>query len=108
MFIFFQNLTSSHLSSGLTPCVSVANTSSGVHVNIGQSPFKHIEAVSKLTGVQFAPDKPDSGMTGGDAKQVQTLSVLKEGSKVEGNCRGKGKWYPGRVKKDRGEKNYLC
>jgi hypothetical protein len=28
---------------------------------------------------------------------------MTEGSKVEGNYRGKGKWYPGKIKKDRGD-----
>src|SRR4029078_3640058 len=28
---------------------------------------------------------------------------LEEGAKVEGNYRGRGKWYPGKIKRDRGD-----
>ena len=31
---------------------------------------------------------------------------LQEGSKVEGNYRGRGKWYPGKVTRDRGDGTY--
>jgi hypothetical protein len=63
-------------------------------------PFKHIEAVSALIGVGFAPESITVGISG-DAKQ--TTAVFKDGSKIEGNYRGKGKWYPGKIRRDRGD-----
>ena len=39
---------------------------------------------------------------GGDSKKAR----IEEGSKVEANYRGKGKWYPGKITRDRGDKTF--
>jgi len=37
---------------------------------------------------------------------VKKPARLEEGSKVEGNYRGRGKWYPGKITRDRGDGTY--
>src|SRR3569623_375320 len=46
---------------------------------------------------------------GGSSNNRASLSVsdsFREGDKVEGNYRGRGKWYPGKITRDRGDKTY--
>src|SRR3569623_2021275 len=46
---------------------------------------------------------------GGSSNNRASVSVsdsFREGDKIEGNYRGRGRWYPGKISKDRGDKTY--
>jgi Ca2+-binding EF-hand superfamily protein len=43
---------------------------------------------------------------GGSRGSPSRSSRLSEGDKVEGNFRGRGRWYPGRIRRDRGDGTY--
>ena len=46
------------------------------------------------------------GSSGGDRGTSRESGRIEEGSKVEGNYRGKGKWYAGKITRDRGDRTF--
>ena len=60
----------------------------------GESESRVEESMIRLIG--------GGGDTGGRSPS-KSSNRIEEGSKVEGNYRGKGKWYPGKVTRDRGD-----
>eukprot|EP01035_Chromulina_nebulosa_P020591 gene20591-26699_t len=48
----------------------------------------------------------DSEIPENKVKQNKTEYAIKADDKVEGNYRGRGKWYPGKITRDRGDGTY--